>query len=231
MKILNRLSADFISPMERYRAWVFTPQTRAVIEDILRPQCEKLKTGEQSSSEKFLMSMNHSQHDGLPGDFVGINLNSDILKRHVGQFDGEFIQQARRKSDELDEELQDILGAKICALKMYYPAGGYIQWHTNWDSPGYNVVFTYSEKGQGYWRHVDSKGATSVVPRLGNLVHIEDVPGWHCKAGYFGKKEETDRIVWHSAFTREPRLTLSYIVYDKAIWENLVDELDGGDDV
>ena len=171
------------------------------------------------------MSIDHNRHSGLPNDFLGINLNSQILRKHVGDFEKDFVEEAQVKSDELDEELQDFLGAKICALKMYYPNGGYIDWHTNWDSPGYNVIFTYSPTGKGYWRHIDSKGSTSVTPDWSRLVHIEDKAGWHCKAGYFGKKTEVDRLVWHSAFTHEPRLTLSYIVAEKSIWENLVEEL------
>lgn len=228
MLVMNALSQEFLAPMERYRQWVFAPATLATITQILSPQKDKLKTGEVKTSEGFLKDMDHARHDGLPGDFVGINLNSEILKKHIGQFDGDFIKEARRRSDELDEELQHILGAKVCALKMYYPPGGYIQWHTNWDSPGYNVIFTHSKDGNGYWRHVDSKGALTVVPAMQNLVHINDVPGWHCKAGYFGKKEEADQVVWHSAYTREHRLTLSYIVYDKSIWENLVEEIREG---
>jgi hypothetical protein len=200
--------------------------TQTAIQKILEPQKEKLRTGERSASTEFLKAMNHGQHDGLPGDFVGINLNTAILQKHIGQFESSFIKEAREMSDQLDIEMQTILGAKVCALKMFYPAGGYIQWHTNWDAPGYNVIFTHSENGLGYWRHVNPEGSTSVRPNLANLVHIDDPKGWHCKIGYFGKKTEPERVVWHSAFTAEPRLTLSYIIYEKVIWENLVEELD-----
>jgi len=226
LKIISRISEEFSGPMERYRAWVFQPHVQSAIQKILEPQREKLRSGERSASPEFLQSMNHEQHDGLPGDFVGINLNWAILQKHVGQFDSAFIKEAREMSDQLDSELQNILGAKVCALKMFYPAGGYIQWHTNWDAPGYNVIFTHSEKGLGYWRHVDSTGATSVSPQMKNLVHVDDPKGWHCKVGYFGKKTEPDRVVWHAAFTAERRLTLSYIIYEKVIWDNLVEELD-----
>lgn len=228
MKIISKLNESFLKPMEEYRRWVFEPRIQSAIHGILEPQKEKLLHGENGSSEKYLGGMDHENHDGLPPDFVGINLNSQILKLHLGQFDGDFIREAQKKSESLDDDLQDLLGAKLCALKMFYPTGGYIDWHTNWDSPGYNVIFTYSQNGNGHWRHIDPTGATSVKPRWDKMVHVDDTPGWHCKAGYFGKKDETDRILWHSAYTREPRLTLSYIVYDKALWENLVDELAEG---
>ena len=225
MQVIKNLNVEFLNAMDKYRAWVFSPHVQAHIAKILEPQREKILLGESKCSSNFLMNLDHAQHDGLPGDFVGINLNSQILKRHIGQFDGTFIEEARLKSDELDDELCHLLGAKVCALKMFYPPGGYIQWHTNWDSPGYNAIFTFSEKGEGYWRHVEPAGATEVSPQLEKLVHIDDPPGWHCKAGYFGKKQEPDRVVWHSAYTREPRLTLSYLIYEKSLWENLVEEL------
>ena len=121
--------------------------------------------------------------------------------------------------------IANLIGARVCALKMYYPAGGYIDWHTNWDVPGYNIIFTFSKNGKGHWRHIDPSNALDVVPRPEKLVHIEDVPGWHCKMGYFGSKDQTDKIVWHSAFTFEPRVTISYVIHERAVWENLLEEL------
>jgi len=105
------------------------------------------------------------------------------------------------------------------------PANGYIGWHTNWDLPGCNIIFTYSPTGNGYWRHIDPAGSRTVVPNGEKLVHIPDVKGWHCKVGQFGRKDETDKLVWHSAFAREPRLTVSYVIFERKIWENMVDEL------
>ena len=184
--------------------------------------------GDYPCSKEYLLTIDHAKHSGLPSDFMGINLNSKILKLHVGQFNSDFILRAQQKSDELDEELQDLLGAKLCALKMFYPAGGYIDWHTNWDNPGYNIIFTYSASGDGYWRHIDPSAAASLIPDYAKVKEIKDQAGWNCKAGYFGNRAETNRLMWHCAYTREPRLTLSYIIQDKAIWENLVAELQMG---
>ena len=56
------------------------------------------------------------------------------------------------------------------------------------------------------------------------LVHIDDVPGWHCKLGYYGKKEEHNKIMWHAAYGG-PRITLGWVVFDENIWEDIIEEL------
>lgn len=57
-----------------------------------------------------------------------------------------------------------------------------------------------------------------------NLVHLQDKDGWHVKLGYYGRKEEHNRIVWHSAFGG-PRITLGFVVFDENIWADVVEEL------
>ena len=56
------------------------------------------------------------------------------------------------------------------------------------------------------------------------LVHLQDKDGWHCKLGYYGKKEEHNKIMWHSAYGG-PRITLGFVVFDEAIWEDIVEQL------
>jgi len=225
MLVIESITPEILKPMNEYRDWVFSDRLQASIGKLLQFHEPKLRDGDRPCSPDTLAKMNHDQHEGVPDEFLGINLNSDVLKIHVGQIDRSFLEEARDRSHELDRRLQHLLGAKVCALKMFYPRGGYIPWHTNWDSAGYNVIFTYSLGGDGYWRHIDPTAARSVVPNLANIVQINDRPGWNCKAGYFGRKDEVDKITWHCAYTREPRLTLSYLVYDKNLWENLVEEL------
>ena len=59
-----------------------------------------------------------------------------------------------------------------------------------------------------------------------NFVHIQDAPGWHCKVGYYGRKEEHDKVMWHSAASNgEKRITLGFIVYEPEMWEPMVEEL------
>ncbi|MBI3507544.1 MAG: hypothetical protein HY059_22135 [Proteobacteria bacterium] len=222
------LADEFVKPLDRYKDWVLSdPVQEAIRTKIEWPAVALATQGrhELASSAEYLTGLKHDAHDGYPPDQFGVNLNYSFLKNERRRVDPAFFEEIRRVDRELDDELQNALGARFCALKMFYPAKGYIAWHTNWNVPGYNIIFTYSKGGDGHWRHVDPAGATTFVPDPKRIVTIDDVPGWHCKVGYFGKKDEYDRIVWHSAHTREPRLTVSYVVFDRAVWDDMVAEL------
>jgi len=45
--------------------------------------------------------------------------------------------------------LGEFLGCPTNALAMYYPPGGFLGWHHNGNAPGYNVLFTYNQTGDG----------------------------------------------------------------------------------
>ena len=53
---------------------------------------------------------------------------------------------------------------------------------------------------------------------------MDDVPGWHCKLGYYGAKDEHNKIMWHAAYGG-PRITLGWVVRDENIWEDIIEEL------
>jgi hypothetical protein len=70
--------------------------------------------------------------------------------------------------------------------------GGNISWHNNANAPAYNFVFTWSETGDGWWKHWDNEKK--------EMITIPDVKGWQCKAGYFGSYEDNEeRLVYHTA--------------------------------
>ena len=94
------------------------------------------------------------------------------------------------------------LGAHTSALLNFYPPGGYVGWHTNWDANAYQILFTWSIDGNGYFRYYD-KSADKIVT-------IPDVPGWQCRHYYFGAKEEVEDHCWHAAYTSSERITLAY---------------------
>ena len=93
------------------------------------------------------------------------------------------------------------IGAHTSALLSYYPPGGFVGWHTNWDACAYQVLFTWST-GNGYFRYLDIK--------TGEIVTIQDVEGWQCRHYYFGPKEEPHNHCWHSAYAGDERITLAY---------------------
>tara|TARA_R110000822_G_scaffold36470_5_gene102621 strand:- start:663 stop:1334 length:672 start_codon:yes stop_codon:yes gene_type:complete len=93
------------------------------------------------------------------------------------------------------------LGAHTNALMNYYPPGGFVGWHTNWNSNAYQVLFTWSRTGDGYFKYREPSG---------KIVTIQDRPGWQCRTYYFGKIDEPEHHCWHTAYAGCDRFTLAY---------------------
>lgn len=117
----------------------------------------------------------------------------------------------------LDKGIMQAIGVGFSALKMYYPDRGYIAWHNNCNCPGQNLLLTYSKTGNGYFEWMD--------PLTQEIIRMEDRPGWTAKVGYYGSDKEPDKILWHCAKSYEPRLTVSYVVRDQAMWEYMVEDI------
>jgi hypothetical protein len=94
------------------------------------------------------------------------------------------------------------LGAHTSALLSYYPPGGFVGWHTNYDANAYQVLFTWSETGDGFFEYYDKK--------TDEIVKIKDVAGWQCRHYYFGAGHEEDLHCWHAAYAGCQRITLAY---------------------
>jgi hypothetical protein len=157
-----------------------------------------------------------SAHDGFPEKLKGYSIKLDV-------------NQNPRLSDlninrdylKINEKLQQTLSTRHNALCAVYPPGGFISWHNNANASAYNLIFTWSENGDGYWKHAD--------PYTGKDVVVQDVPGWQCKAFYFGAYEDTpEDIVYHMASTDCWRMTVSY-TFDrlhKQFWEDVIEEIE-----
>ena len=123
--------------------------------------------------------------------------------------------------EELVNEVCMFLGAHRKALSMVYPPGGFIGWHNNANAGGYNIIFTWSEKGDGQWEHIDPITKEHVV--------IPDVEGWQCKYGYYGTYDEYDKILYHAARTNCLRSTIAFVFNSdetgKRMAEHVVEEI------
>lgn len=116
------------------------------------------------------------------------------------------------------------LGTHVSALIMAYPDNGYIGWHHNGNAPGYNVLITYSQDGDGWFKYYDYETKS--------IVTMPDKKGWSVKVGYYPsiyKKEEKDKLYWHCAKTQKQRITCAWVVPDRDIWINMIEEITGGD--
>ena len=121
-----------------------------------------------------------------------------------------------RKRARINFTLQ--IGATHAALTNYYPPGGFVGWHTNWNAAAHQMIFTWSKTGEGYFKYYDNKTK--------EIVTIPDVPGWQCRYYYFGKIEEVNHWCWHSAYTYCDRITLAYKFQNTSIYhrDNVIAE-------
>jgi len=157
-----------------------------------------------------------SFHEGYPEKLKGYSLKLDI-NDNTKLSDIEI----NKKYIQVNEKIQQILSTRHNALCSVYPPGGFISWHNNANAPSYNLIFTWSENGDGYWKHVD--------PYTGKDVMVPDVSGWQCKAFYFGAYEDRpEDLVYHMASTDCWRMTVSYIFdrYHKQFWKDVIEEIE-----
>ena len=75
------------------------------------------------------------------------------------------------------------------ALSTLYPPDGFIGWHNNANAAAFNLIFTWSEKGDGWFKYIE--------PTSKEVITISDVQGWQLKAGYFGAYGSGD-VVYHA---------------------------------
>ena len=166
--------------------------------------------GEESTSIPYLQNaLKTPEKYGFPAHSWGLELNHDHAYYNL--------EDIKERAKKTNSKLMNFFGARNNALQMYYPAGGYIGWHNNGNARGYNIILSCNPGADGefeHWDHINNK-----------LNVFKDQPGWNCKVGYFGPFDEPDKIFWHCARTRTPRLTLSYVIFDKNIWEDMVADI------
>ena len=117
--------------------------------------------------------------------------------------------------DEVNRDLKIELGLNCSTLSQLYPPKGFIDWHNNANASAYNLIFTWSEKGDGWFKYVD--------PKTQEVVTVQDEKGWNLKAGHFGTYGSGD-VVYHAASTNCYRMTLSYVLgHDENYWQDCID--------
>lgn len=149
-----------------------------------------------------------SKHEGFPLDSFGYDFlfTSQYKFTHLYE---EF--------EEYKTRINEVLGSKFSSLMMVYPPNGFIGWHTNENCHGYNIILSYSLKGNGFFRYQD--------PKTKEIITLNDPVGWSAKAGYFGFKEED--IFWHTARGfEEHRLTCSFVLPHKGMWESMIEDIE-----
>lgn len=165
-------------------------------------------TPDYACGDEYLKHMQGKKADGFPEKTNGVDLGRFTIPQKS-------LQDATVK---LDEELIAWSGSRNNAVKMLYPKGGYMGWHTNANAPGYNLLLSWSETGAGYFKYQDLDD--------GKMVIAQDNPGWTCKVGYFGNFQEPDKMLWHCANAEhEERVTLGYIIPHEGLWRSMWEDI------
>lgn len=136
-------------------------------------------------SKDYLNKMKNKklEHKGFPEEYMAIP--SSILVKSNSEWKP-FI-------DEVKDGLVHYVGASKSSLANYYPPKGFVGWHTNWNNPGYQLLFTWSKTGDSFFLYedCDSKQVNMISER----------PGWQGHLVYFGRQEEKEHVFWHSAYS------------------------------
>lgn len=145
--------------------------------------------------------------DGFPDCVVGYDmaLHKQGLKPYEPTIPHEVRSKLTNDWGNIRQEVMEWLGAKYHALTAIYPPGGFISWHNNANAAGYNLIITYSETGDGWFDYID--------PKTKKRMRVQDKPGWQCKAAYFGRFDEPDKVFWHAASTDCWRVTVSFVFW------------------
>lgn len=164
--------------------------------------------GEDYVSEEYLRKIRDlgTKHNGTPGGAFSYPLKPD----HYGGDDPNYITDFL----EINNRLINELGVQSSALSQLYPPKGFIDWHNNANASSFNVIFTWSETGDGWFKWLDGE----------DIVTMKDKKGWSCKVGYFSNYEEDKPVTYHCAYTDCWRMTLSFTLgFDQDYWLDMID--------
>lgn len=147
-----------------------------------------------------------TEHNGFPEIVVAHSFGIGQLHFAREREATDKIPQVSLQQESFLSKIQTTFNLKRNALFSIYPPGGYISWHNNANASAYNFIFTWSQTGDGYWKHWDNEKQEMVV--------IPDVKGWQCKAGYFGAYEDpAEKLVYHTARTNDSlRMTIAFVL-------------------
>lgn len=211
MRFTPKISDDLLAILEPYREWFFEQTDH---DSLREPDRIHGKTFETATGETYMNEIvaKDGDHVGFPecAYCCDIGMIPTVPQHH------------KDKQRALNEELIRFLGARNNAVHVFYPEEGFMGWHTNWNAHGYNILLTYNtEENSGYFRYLD--------PITKEVVTLWDPKGWSCKVGYFGRRSETDKVIYHSAGSHAKRLTLGYVIPHLEMWRSMIEDISGED--
>ena len=210
IKIQNQNIIDILNEC----VWFY--DNRDQLKDIKCNHQDKNSEDYLNDTDKLKVIKAGSSHNGYPEILKGYNIrdyngamfndksNSHIPKTFVDKY------------NDISKRLMTELAVRNNAVATLYPPSGFISWHTNANASGFNLIFTWSETGDGYFEYIDENGET---------VRLQDAKNeWVCRYGMFGEYFQTKHpIVYHAAYTDCWRMTLGFIFSKEDIAGDLQD--------
>lgn len=181
-------------------------------------------TYQDATSAQYLQDMQSKEHKGYPeesygADFLDIGVvDVKRFRDSSGSLHGEEFNHIMDHIHHLDVALKNFVCSPKAALKMYYPPDGYIGWHHNANAHGYNILFTYSETGEGAFLYQH--------PITKEIVEMKDKKGWSAKVGCYDVHGGSP--LWHAAYTKCNRLNWAYVIPEH-MWHDVAEEEFGVD--
>lgn len=173
-----------------------------------QPLSDLLGRGEEFVSEEYLKKIMNTNNDGRPFAMYSYPIKPEHYHGDDPRYKEDF--------DEVNRDLKIELGLNCSTLSQLYPPKGFIDWHNNANAPSFNVLFTWSETGDGWFKWYDIENE--------KIITMKDKRGWSCKAGYFASYKEDKPIKYHCAYTDCWRMTLGFTLgFDKNYWEDMID--------
>lgn len=158
----------------------FKPEVLKIISSV-RDRTDDLIPEHHGASKEYLeKALTLKLEDfGFPRSCLGAGMKYDSMPPQW--FDK--VKDIQKKVDKVGL----FLGTPTNALVMAYPDNGYIGWHHNGNAPGYNILMTYSQDGDGNFSYWDSNKKEIVV--------MPDKPGWSVKVGYYPDQVDRKSVV------------------------------------
>lgn len=179
------------------------------------PVSDKDKKPEDWVSNEYMHEIiaQGRSHEGFPKVLKG---HTGLKYQDTNYKGGDDIKVATRN---LNSKLIEFLSCRNNALNACYPPGGFISWHNNANAPGYNIIITYSETGDGWFDYWDIEKK--------ERVRIQDKPGWQAKMTYFGPYGDPEKLCYHAAYTDCYRITVAFVFAEAdEFWEEVIADLE-----
>ncbi len=226
MKPTNQISEEILNILTPYSEFVFS--NLKVLDDLAEFEWDRHHKHttvdyDFALSEEYLEGIVNSgeKHVGFPEHKRCIDIGLVDQITYPGDWMDKVIEHSRMFR-EVSTELSQMLGARNQAVNVYYPSGGFMGWHNNWNAYGYNILLSYNEvEGGGVFKYLD--------PVTKEVVTMPDKKGWSCKVGYYGSKKEPEKIYYHCAGSTTPRITLGFIVPELDMWRDMIEDISGED--